>query len=169
MKYFLDREGVVGLTEDGLNPEFVVLECEEGSTLNLKKLDDLIYLVRFNKDTHAKLIIFRLIGMRAPRQIVLNNVIDCQNTKLLVKSVFHALLNFNSPNLSCKNRNIGITVIRSLLPDVVRGIILGTENQVSFYLNKNTLSIYKGNECKARFPYTSFTRNFKDRISCSTY
>jgi hypothetical protein len=167
MKIFIDRDGSMVVDRPTPSTEFVVLEVEPGTPINIKKLDELVYLVRLGNESDPKLIIFRTKMNRTARVLPICNVVNVQSPRLLSMSVFHRLLNFECNGVSQRNRNLAITIVRNTLPDVVRGYVIGDPDML-YYLKGNLLSIFKDRKRLARLPYTSFSRNIKESLLCST-
>lgn len=159
--------------EISANP--VTLGCEkhsfveiEGSTEALYAiipLDDGIFVVREASEPDIQLIIFKQNKCLKPRVMKLHDIPAGHSIRNTIQSIFAALLSFDNNRLSNRDRNIAITIIRSLLPETVRGLIRRDNGNVNFHLYKDTLSVFSTEgTCLARMNYTTFSRTIKDRL-----
>lgn len=168
MKFFLFRNGDIitsgdpGVAEPS---DYVEINGDENS-FRVIPLDTGVFIVREGNETTIQLIIFKQGGRCKPRTLTFNGVPANISIREILQVLFAKLLSFDNNRLATRDRNIAITIIRSLLPDVVRGEIERTKGNLKFYLYNNLLSVFSmdGGKALIRLGYTSFSRVIKDRL-----
>jgi len=131
-------------------------------------LSEDITLVKYHNKTDALLIVFpHFKGNRKGKALVvkLHDMPATTRIRELSHIVFAKLLGFDTDRLSNRSRNAAIMVVRSILPDVVRGHIGGEDNGLAFYISRESLSLYKDKKQIIKLShYTLFSRNVKDSL-----
>lgn len=129
-------------------------------------LSEDVSLVKYHNKTDGVLIVFpHFRGKRKGKALVikLHNLPATYQIRALSHAVFAKLLGFDTDRLSNRSRNAAIMVVRSILPDVVRGHIGGDENGLAFHMHRDSLSLYKDKKQLIKLNhYTLLSRNIKD-------
>jgi hypothetical protein len=170
MKLYIKQGCAVSLDEpdnveaEGWSPVDLPADC---SPIIVTLCED-ITLVKYHNKTDALLIVFpHFKGARKGKALVvkLHDMPVTTRSRELSHIVFAKLLGFDTDQLSNRSRNAAIMVVRSMLPDVVRGHIGGDVNGLAFYLSRNSLSLYKDKKQIIKLShYTLLSRNIKDLL-----
>lgn len=168
MKFLLFRNGEIVTSGDpgvAETCDYVEINGNENS-YRVIPLDTGVFVVREGNETTVQLIIFKQGGRHKPRTLTFSDVPVNISIREILQILFAKLLSFDNNRLATRDRNIAITIIRSLLPDVVRGEIERTKGNLKFYLYNNLLSVFglDGGSALIRLGYTSFSRVIKDRL-----
>lgn len=128
-------------------------------------LSDDVVLIKYHDSEDGELVIFPYSGKGKATAMKLHYLPDTTDRLKLIHATFVKLLDFDNNTLSNNKRNKAITIVRELLPDVVRNHIGIKRNGMTFYLYKNQLSVYKDGALKIKLNhYILFSRNIKDSI-----
>lgn len=165
MHIYLKQGGSVCLTEpeneEGWNR--IILSANTQPVVTVLSED--VVLVKYHGRTDGVLVIFPYSGKGKASVMKLYNLPDSNRRLALVHAVFANLLDFDDGRLTNNKRNKAITIVRELLPGVVRNFIGNKEDGNTFYLHKDQLSVYKDNALKIKLNhYALFSRNIKDSL-----
>lgn len=128
-------------------------------------LSDDVVLVKYHDRDDGVLVIFPYSGKGKATVMKLHHLPETTNRLKLVHATFAKLLDFDDGRLTNNKRNKAITIVRELLPDVVRNSIGDKEDGITFYLHKDQLSVYLDKALKIKLNhYTLFSRNIKDSL-----
>lgn len=167
MYIYLKQGGLVCLsTPDDLeNNGWNRIPTSSNSTPIVTVLSDDVVVVKYHDRTDGLLIVFPYSGKGKASVAKLHNLPDTNKRLGLLHGVFANLLDFDNGRLSNNKRNKAITIVRELLPDVVRNSIGNSQDKITFYLYKDQLSIYKDKSLKIKLNhYILFSRNIKDSL-----
>lgn len=131
----------------------------KGEPCSIKDFGGGVYLIREGSSTEVHVVIFRIKDRCMPVTLKLHEVPFGRNE---LKEIFTRLLGFDGNRLNNRGRNTAITIIRNMLPDVVRGTI--PDSTLRYYLHKNQLTILDESGVKTRLHYSTFSRNIKDTL-----
>lgn len=128
-------------------------------------LSDDVMVVKYHGRKDALLVVFPYSGKGKAVAMQLHTLPEVDKRLSTIHAVFANLLDFDDGRLSNNKRNKAITIVRELLPDVVRNSIGNTGDGITFYLHKDQLTIYKDKSVKVKLNhYALFSRNIKDSL-----
>lgn len=167
MHMYLKQGGGVSSTmpeggeELGWNKIILPADAQEFLTV----LSDDVIVVKYHNRTDGLLVVFPYSAKGKARVLRLHNFSGDNKRLSILHEVFAKLLDFDDGRLTNRSRNKAITIIRELLPDVVRNHIGNKEDGITFYLHKDQLSVYVNKVLKIKFNhYILFSRNIKDSL-----
>lgn len=133
--------------------------------VNITKLSNLVYVLRFDEETDAYLAIFRKDISLVPRLLKLHGVQQRNEPQKLAEIIFSKLLSFDNNRLGNRDRNIALPIIRPLCGEFFRGHIQTPTRVLSYSAYKTMLTLFAENgEGLLRVSYVKLSRSIKDNL-----
>lgn len=165
MHIYVKQGGSVCLSEPENEEGWNRVILSAGTQPVITVLSDDVVIVKYHDRTDGVLVIFPYSGKGKATVMKLCNLPETNKRLGLIHAVFANLLDFDDGRLTNNKRNKAITIVRELLPDVVRNSIGNKEDGITFYLHKDQLSVYVDKALKIKLNhYILFSRNIKDSL-----
>lgn len=163
MTTWLNRDGI--LTSKPTAAGIVLPKEKEDLPVNVTKLGNLVFVLRFDDEPEVYLAIFRRDISLMPRLLKLHDVGYRDEPQRLAEVVFSRLLSFDNNRLGNRDRNIALPIVRSMCGEFFNGHITTPTKTLQYSTYKTMLAIFdsKG-EGLLRVSYTKLSRAIKDKL-----
>ena len=133
--------------------------------VNITKLGNLVYALRFDEETDAYLAIFRKDISLTPRLLKLHGVQQREDPQKLAEIVFSKLLSFDNNRLGNRDRNIALPIVRPLCSEFFRGHIQTPTKMLNYSAYKTMLTLFdQDGKGVLRVSYVKLSRSIKDSL-----
>lgn len=163
MSVWLNREGL--LTSQPTGAGALLPDQDPNVPINVTKLGNLVYLVRYDDELEVHLVVFRSDISLVPRIVLLHNVPIRPDTSKMAEICFSRLLGFDNNRLGNRDRNIILPILRPFCREFFKGSFDNEMKTLNYAIHKDMLSVFDSKDKRLiHLNYIKLSRSIKDKL-----